>query len=278
MEREYLRDGAIFFGIGIIMVAVQILFNEYSSLPFIGREVTAFQLPDQQMLIYSSIIEAVLGILLWILIAGNIRWEEQLKTVKQSRGYIAASGILLAIGATSGLFFGEALWFISQPLIEHLTVLAESASKLTLSYFVVFIFGNNIGVAVAAGIFIAVIPFLGFLFSVGSALLNGLLLGSIHEAVGVPFWHVLIGTMPHGILEIPAFVLSIAVGMKVNVLVLKGISDFVHPPGGLSRKEGVEGKLKDAIDTMKLFYLIVPMFLLAALIESLISIWLINSL
>ena len=277
MERGDLRDGAVFLCIGLVMAGIQIPFAEYFLVPFFGEGFSALQIPEQAM-IYSSIIEAVLGILLWILIAENIRWGEQLRTLKESKGYIAASGALLVAGAASGLFFGEALWFISQPLIDGLTAFAEYASKLTLSHFIVFIFGNNIRVAVTAGISMALIPVVGLLFSAVSALLNGLVLGTISEATGISFAHLLIGTMPHGILEIPAFVLSIAVGMRVNVSIIQGLLDFISPLEGGSRMEGLGAGLKSAIATARLFYLIVPMFLTAAIIESLISIWLINSL
>jgi len=277
MERKYLKDGAVFLFIGLIMAAVQAPIAEYLIPPFLGRDFSTLQLPEQTVL-QSSIIEAVLGVLLWIFIAFNVSWEEQLETLKESKVYIAASGGLLLVGVASGLFFSKALWFIIQPLVEGISALAEYAGRLTLSHLIVFIFGNNVRVAVTAGISVAVVPFLGFFFSAVSALLNGLVLGSIDEVTGISFLYLLIGTFPHGVLEIPAFILSIAVGMRVNVFMLKGFFGWVSPKGGISRTEGLVRGLRGAIETVKLFYLIVPLFLVAAIIESIISMWLISSL
>ncbi|AFA50276.1 stage II sporulation protein M [Acetobacterium woodii] len=124
------------------------------------------------------------------------------------------------------------------------------------------IFFNNL---VASGISILSggIPFLFLpLFSLASnAIIIGLI-GAVYQINGVGWIPFLVGILPHGVIEIPALILGVTLGVHIcNKLVKKIL------------KRSFKGELKQAIIGCLRIYLLwmIPLFFIAAFIETFIT-------
>ena len=104
-------------------------------------------------------------------------------------------------------------------------------------------------------IIILVLPILGLLmcgFPIFSAFLNGGLIGWFAQKEGLI---VFLAIVPHGIFEIPAFLLSVSIG-------LKQVREFFKEEG----ERNLEKELGDGVGAYLI--LVLPLLLIAALIES----------
>ncbi len=124
------------------------------------------------------------------------------------------------------------------------------------------IFFNNL---VASGISILSggIPFLFLpLFSLASnAIIIGLI-GAVYQINGVGWIPFLVGILPHGVIEIPALILGVTLGVHIcNKLVKKIL------------KRSFKGELKQAIvGCLRIYVLwLIPLFFIAAFIETFIT-------
>lgn len=124
------------------------------------------------------------------------------------------------------------------------------------------IFFNNL---VASGISILSggIPFLFLpLFSLASnAIIIGLI-GAVYQINGVGWIPFLVGILPHGVIEIPALILGVTLGVHIcNKLVKKIL------------KRSFKGELKQAtIGCLRIYLLwMIPLFFIAAFIETFIT-------
>jgi uncharacterized membrane protein SpoIIM required for sporulation len=151
------------------------------------------------------------------------------------------------IGVWSGLFSEPLGWI--QRLGEHIKDFAEFyPAWLIFMAFLAIIFLNN---AFTCFLDIILGPLLG-IFPLFSAFINGGLIGWFAQEEGLI---VFLAIVPHGVFEIPAFLISAAIGLKLGREVLK-------------RKE--ERHLKEELWNGLRVYLIliIPLLLIAALIES----------
>lgn len=106
---------------------------------------------------------------------------------------------------------------------------------------------------------------LGLAFGIVPALFivaNGLILGIV---IGVTMartslWYVLVGVVPHGVIELPMVFISAAIGLKLGVDVFRAL---------LGKKEGLYEKLKEGL----LIYIvwIFPLLFLAAFVEAFVT-------
>ncbi len=127
----------------------------------------------------------------------------------------------------------------------------------TLELFL-FIFINNAlkaFIAIITGLFFGIFPIL-FLY------INGFLIGMLItlKLSEIGFYKILALILPHGIIEIPAVILSASYGIELGILVIKKIS-------------GEEVEIKKSLRKFLTTYLkaILPMLLIAALIETFIT-------
>ncbi|MHC1611162.1 MAG: stage II sporulation protein M [Candidatus Methanospirareceae archaeon] len=163
--------------------------------------------------------------------------------------------ILLFIGAIAVGYMGfmsetfsESFEWLQQLSegIEDFTELYPSWLIFLILFFVIFL--NNAFTCflnLLTGVLIGIFPFF-------SAVINGGLIGWLAREEGLI---VFLGIVPHGIFELPAYLLSVAIGLRLGREVFK-------------RRE--ERELKMMLDGGLRVYLIliVPMLLVAALIES----------
>ena len=139
---------------------------------------------------------------------------------------------------------------------EWIQELSEGVKDLTGSYplwitfvaFFIVIFLNN-----AFTCFLNIItgPLIG-IFPLFSAMINGGLLGWVVQEEGFAVFGAI---APHGMFELPAYVLSVAIGLRAAREVLK-------------RREGRRLKMTLGVGLRVYLTLIVPLLIIAAFIES----------
>ncbi len=164
--------------------------------------------------------------------------------------------ILLAISAIiffSSIFLGYLIsGTIDQFMAKVISGLKGKFSKEGLS--TVSIFLNNIQSAFLAyvGGVIGIIPALILLF-------NGLIIGYL--ATKVPVGSLLIYTLPHGIFEIPALIISGAAGFRITSMI-------IHMLISLSKDRPVSENYWEFKDSLALFAIAIVLFFIAAIIEA----------
>ncbi|MGQ9718721.1 MAG: stage II sporulation protein M [Nitrososphaerales archaeon] len=173
----------------------------------------------------------------------------------QLRRYIILASILFASFFMIGYVVGELLQF---SILEEIGGIFQWVAELNPLILMLFIFLNN-----SVKSFFAIL--LGFIFAIAPFLFvttNGLLIGIVvSDAIGeggVVF--VLSAILPHGIVEIPIFLLSVAIGLRMGVqTVLKLDGKDVE----------LRFELRKALRFFVLY--ILPLFLLSAFLEAFIT-------
>ncbi|WP_336790757.1 stage II sporulation protein M [Paenibacillus sp. MMO-177] len=201
------------------------------------------------------------------------RWSEIKAHFKIMNPYIAFGFILffagLVVGGTNSAF--------SDYLEQQLKALGNVAQTLdqtenpTLA-FMVFIFLNN----AIKSIFIIYIGALFGIIPIFFLVLNGMVVGFLLQHVAQTqgtgdMLTVVLGLLPHGIIEIPAIVVACAYGMKFGVLLLKAIGRIVIP-GKEAGKSGREIEYF-MIRSVPVVVILTVALLVAAVIESTVSVW-----
>lgn len=121
------------------------------------------------------------------------------------------------------------------------------------------IFLNNV---IASGIssLLGVIPFIFLpMFSLASnAIIIGLI-GAVYQINGIGWFAFLVGVLPHGVIEIPALILGVTLGVHLCFKLSKTIL-----------RKSLKGELKQAtIGCLRIFILwLVPLFFIASFIEA----------
>lgn len=173
------------------------------------------------------------------------------------KNYIIFSSFLFIIFVLTGYLLADLNYELASKYLEK--VIEEFKHLIRPDPFIQFlvIFFHN---AVASFLMIITFFFFGLLALV-SLFSNGIILGIIinifHEKIGLLAIAVLL--VPHGIIELPAFFISTAVGLRLGIQFAKSISP----------NHSFKGEFPFA---MKIFLkIILPMFLVAAFIESFIT-------
>lgn len=160
---------------------------------------------------------------------------------KHYKHYFFASILIFAIGIYTG-YTMDSLHAVLNSQIQGLKQLAHlfdkmnlSPAELQLAYFVLIFLNNSLKALLfifAGGFF--------WVFPVYSMLLNGMIMGYLFEitvAQGESLTHMIVmGILPHGILELPAILLAAAYGMRFGTLILKGMISLLAPPLRVSVK------------------------------------------
>ena len=178
-----------------------------------------------------------------------------LSMVADTRKYVFWLTILLSFSVVLGYFFG----LYNPSFIETLLDLFVLPEHTTFEL-AVYIFLNNTRVA-------ALLVFFGFIFAllpVFIVFFNGMTIGIVSEWIireeGLLF--LIVGLLPHGIIEIPAILFSAGIGFKMGVGALQV----------LFRKKPLRAYLHDFLTAAGIFVLIIlPLLLAAAFIESYVT-------
>lgn len=164
---------------------------------------------------------------------------------------------VFALGLAIGCFLAPSL--AETKIMEELAEYFRPLIELPPHAFALLIFVNNflktLILGLVLGVLVAIPPMI-FVF------LNGLTIGLVSSIVakrsGVLF--VLLGILPHGTLEVPALLISCALGVKVGLTVYNSIKK-----GGFE----VGSTFKRCIKTY--LKVVVPLLILAAIIETYIT-------
>ncbi|MCI3926373.1 stage II sporulation protein M [Paenibacillus sp. TRM 82003] len=188
------------------------------------------------------------------------------KDLVSIKWYLLASALLFFIGAGVG-YGNEALHALLNGQISALrdTVERMEATNSPQLWMFLFIFFNNFIKSV-------LIVFMGALFGlipVYFLVMNGMILGFVAASIGASGGNVLemlvIGILPHGVLELTAVMIAAGYGMKYGVLVFQELGRGLRGKAGGGEIKAFHGKLKRLIAFLFLA------LLAAAFIESTIT-------
>ena len=184
--------------------------------------------------------------------------------LQQNLGWFMTAVLFFAIGiATAVLFIGKEGFFLGeltagqQKMLQELAEMVFGGSPLRG---ILFLFINNLLASLQMmmlGVVLGIPPLFG-LFT------NGALLGSVAVLAAEKFqiFHfIVLGILPHGIFELPAFMISAAFGLKAGF-------HIVFPLSGKKRGESLVTIWREY---WSVFPLILNLLILAAIFEVLIT-------
>ncbi len=192
---------------------------------------------------------------------------------QKNRHYIYTAALLFAIGMYVG-YSSELFHDFLNSQIEGLIHIAGDLMERenSMLWFFLFIFFNNTIKSIAViflGFFLGVLPVI-FL------LVNGMVLGYVYLIIlegGGSLGQLLVGILPHGIIELPIIIIACAYGLKLGAIVWISIFQMFTPD---SKSKGqVSAFIKKSLP---LVVFITIALLIAAAIESTITPWLIQAL
>lgn len=177
-------------------------------------------------------------------------YKKSWEFIKESRKFIYAILIIFFAFSLIG-FFLPVPEYIEEQLMEFLKNLIEQTKDMSAFQLVRFIFLNNLQssfIGIAFGVIAGIIPII-------LTLVNGYLLGFVSSlAVSEGGFFVLLRLFPHGIFELPAIFISLAMGLKLGSLIFK--------------KHEINKFSYCLINIVRVFFLIiVPLLIIAAIIE-----------
>ncbi len=180
-------------------------------------------------------------------------YAESWRYIKKSRNFIYAIAILFVLFVFLG-FVIPAPEAIMQKLLELIEGLLAKTKGMSGIQITSFIFFNNIQSSFFGMIFGIVFG----IFSVFTTIINGYLLGFVaYETVKVEGVFILWRLLPHGIFEIPALILSMALGLKLGTFAFK--------------KEKVKSFRDYFWNSLRVFiFVVIPLLLVAAIIEGIL--------
>lgn len=170
--------------------------------------------------------------------------------LKESRNYIYAIALVFVCGLFIGFAYSDSFKFLD----EFLKQLISQIKGLNLMDTILFIFRNNTTSAFF-GLFLGIV--LG-IFPLLNTISNGIILGYVLKGVWIDsgianLWRIL----PHGIFELPAIFISLALGLRL------GMSIFSKK----SRKEFFS-RIKNSFIIFVM--VVLPLLLVAAIIEGIL--------
>jgi stage II sporulation protein M len=175
------------------------------------------------------------------------------------RPYIVASLALFALGAAGGLVAVQSVPSLADHFQDILANFVRMFSGMPPFRLAVAIFLNNAVktlFAIVLGVVLGIVPVI-FLFANGIAL--GVAISISAQARGL--WPSLLAILPHGILELPAVFLGTSIGLMIGHLAAQRISRRARAP-----------IFAEIVWGIKYFCtVIVPLLVLAALIETFIT-------
>jgi len=174
-----------------------------------------------------------------------------LQYTKNLKGYFLIVLFLFFLISLFGFFFP---YFFKEQIIKLITELLEKTKDLGPLELISFIIANNIKSAffgMIFGVFFGIV-------SLGVVVVNGYVLGFvIKKTVAVGGFSVLFRLVPHGIFEIPAVVISLALGLKLGMFL------FVYK--GKNKTKEFLVWLRDSVRVF--VFIVVPLLVIAGIIE-----------
>jgi len=193
--------------------------------------------------------------------------NEVFTTIKENKNLMLISLGLFLLGSISGFYIFKVLLnnnpqVIDSFLKEFQDMFGPLKEITSLELFVTIFYINTRTsfLIMMLGVFVGFFPFLSLW---GNGTVVGLLYGKF-IAEGGNSLVFLMGILPHGVIEIPAILIAASQGFRLG-------KEIISPPPGKSRSESLRVNIRKGL---KLFALIIPLLLIAALIEVYISAYL----
>lgn len=195
------------------------------------------------------------------------------RQIKEIRYYLLTASIIFILGIITGWLYGGSFTqhFENQlDSFRKINTFIETQQNPQMALFLMILINNLVkGILVIyLGFGIAIVPII-MLIS------NGLLLGYLFSIQPTEIlWSLFFkGILPHGIIEIPAILIACAYGLKIGIHVIKLILNKFFR----NRFKDEWQELKKSLITIKWQVIFLTIcFLLAALIESTITFWLMS--
>jgi stage II sporulation protein M len=194
-------------------------------------------------------------------------WVLQYRPLKH---YLIAAALVFLLGAVLGYTDSGSFRTLINSQINQIKGMSESIKQSDPNHvqwsFFYHIFLNNMFssiMAVLLGAFFGIFPLL-------LLVINGLLLGYVasDRTDGHTLFYFLKGVLPHGILEIPAFILACTLGLRFGFLMIEGVGSLFSQVRNNSFKIKFRSYFKQLLSLM---IVVTGLMLLAAIIESTIS-------
>ncbi|UNC92788.1 stage II sporulation protein M [Candidatus Contubernalis alkaliaceticus] len=200
-----------------------------------------------------------------------LNFNKFLRIIKENSSWIFLAAVIFILGTAAGFTaVGQnqsILEELTEPYFGLLEDLAEEVMKGGPLKGIFLIFSNNLIASVRIiflGVLLGLAPLLGLIVNGG---LIGILAGIFMVEQNVnPALFFIFGLLPHGILEIPAFLISAALGLKLGY-------HAIFPMEGMNRPQSIIYVAQEAINVI--FYLTL-IFLAAAIVEILVTPYLIQ--
>lgn len=195
--------------------------------------------------------------------------------LKNNSSMLILATVLFVLGLILGMIMVEPLGAYLQSQLQQLRGISQqlqSGNHVELNYFLFIFFNNAIKsiFIIFLGIFFGVIP---VIFLVMNGMVIGYLLhASALQGADLPEL-IFKGLLPHGIIEIPAILIASAYGLKFGKLILDSMTTW-NAPGRERLKQERRQFLQS---TLPASLWIVIMLLVAAVIESTITYWLMQA-
>jgi stage II sporulation protein M len=191
--------------------------------------------------------------------------QEWLQQLQAMRHYVIAAALVFILGVILGYSDSSSYDILIKAQMDQMQDMVDGIKQSDHQQWSLFshIILNNLlasAMAILLGLFFGLIP-LYYLVS------NGLLVGYLaaNRGEGETIFFFLKGVLPHGIIEIPAFILACAVGLRLGSLILQSIGGLFS----LERRERVQIKFRAFVKQLvPMVILIMAMMLIAAIIES----------
>ena len=196
--------------------------------------------------------------------------NEVFQTISKNNNLMLLSLGLFLLGSISGFYIFKVLLNNNPQVID--TFLKEfqdmfgplkEMTSFELFYTIFFVNTRTSFLIMMLGVFVGFFPFMSLW---GNGTVLGLLYGKFIAEGGTPLVF-LIGILPHGIIEIPAILIAASQGFRLG-------KEIISPPPGKTRSESLRVNIRKGL---KLFALIIPLLLIAALIEVYLSAYLFNA-
>lgn len=195
------------------------------------------------------------------------------KHFKEMKHYFIASTLVFAVGIWMGYSSPDSFGTIINGQLDRLQGTVGGLMQQDNMQWLLFLFilMNNTFLSIAIiylGAFFALVP-LYFLVS------NGMLMGylALGNTNGQDWWLFFKSIAPHGIIEIPAILLAGAYGIRFGFLMAEGVLTFPS----LRRRAIMRNKLYVFLKrTIPLIGVVAGMLLVAAIVESTITLWLVT--
>ncbi len=196
--------------------------------------------------------------------------NEVFTTIKENKNLMLISLGLFLLGSISGFYIFKVLLnnnpeVINSFLKEFQDMFGplKEMTSLELFFTIFYINTRTSFLIMMLGVFVGFFPFLSLW---GNGTVVGLLYGKF-IAEGGNSLVFLMGILPHGVIEIPAILIAASQGFRLG-------KEIISPPPGKSRSESLRVNIRKGL---KLFALIIPLLLIAALIEVYLSAYLFNA-